>query len=256
MESFRHRVGTIEWYCESRGSGPEIVLIPSGEGDCGSFEKVAESLSAGFTVLTFDMPGFSRSSEPENFDNYSTKQAGNEVAALIQSLGIDRATLYGCSSGGQIALCLAVDYPDLVRAVAVHEVPLAPSPMLSRLTALDDEGVVRECKEIFKIQMNENSNAWDALGASYHKRLEQNYVTWVRRYVGQQNLLRTFTPVELQRRPITWTIGGLTPAIAFFDNIVLAMSAGIKISPLMCRHFPQVSIPGVLAEHIRKVASV
>jgi len=33
--------------------------------------------------------------------------------------------------------------------------------------------------------MNENADAWDALGEAFHKRLERNYVTWVRRYVGQ-----------------------------------------------------------------------
>jgi pimeloyl-ACP methyl ester carboxylesterase len=255
MKSYRHQVGSIEWYCEARGQGPQIVLIPSGEGDCGSFARVAESLSSDFTVLTFDMPGFSRSSEPENFARYSMAQAANEIAALIRSLEIGPAMFYGCSSGGQVALCLTVDHPDLVRSVAVHEVPLGPSPMILALAALDDNEVVRQCKDMFRNQMNENGAAWDDLGAPYHKRLERNYVTWIRRYVGQSNVLRTFTAAELQRRPISWTIGGLTPAVAFFDNIVVAHSAGIKIGLLMCRHFPQVSIPDALTEHIRKVAS-
>lgn len=255
MKSFRHRVGSIEWYCESRGSGPLIVLIPSGEGDCGSFDAVAQSLSSDFTVLTFDMPGFSRSSEPENFENYSMTQAAGEVATLIRSLEVGPATFYGCSSGGQVALCLAVDHADLVRAAAVHEVPLALRPMVSQLAALDDAAVVRQCKDIFRNRMNENGEAWDALGTAYHKRLERNYVTWVRRYVGQSKLLRAFTVDELRRRPISWTIGGLTPAAAFFDNVVLALSASLQIGVLMCQHFPQVSIPGLLAEHIRKVAS-
>jgi hypothetical protein len=26
--------------------------------------------------------------------------------------------------------------------------------------------------------MNENADAWDALGEAFHKRLERNYVTW------------------------------------------------------------------------------
>ena len=255
MKSFRHHVGSIEWYCESRGNGPLIVLIPSGEGDCGSFDAVAQSLSSDFTVLTFDMPGFSRSSEPENFGNYSMTQAAGEVAALIRSLKAGPATFYGCSSGGQVALCLAVDHADLVRAAAVHEVPLAVSPMVSRLAALDDDAVVRQCKDIFRNRMNENGEAWDALGTAYHRRLERNYVTWVRRYVGQSKLLRTFTVEELRQRPVSWTIGGLTPAATFFNNVVVAVSAGLQIGVLMCQHFPQVSIPGLLAEHIRKVAS-
>jgi pimeloyl-ACP methyl ester carboxylesterase len=254
MTGHRRQVDSITWYYESSGLGPTVVLIPSGEGDSGSFEKVAALLSGEFTVLTFDMPGFSRSSDPPDFANYSMSRAASEVAALVRSLGLGPATFYGCSSGGQVALCLAAEHSDLVRNVAVHEVPLSPRQALSRLPTLGDDEIRRACQELFRNQMNENVDAWDALGEAFHKRLERNYVTWVRRYVGQHRLLRTFTPEDLRRRPVTWTIGGLTPAFVFFDNVVTAHAAGIPIRPLMCKHFPQVSIPDVLADHIGTVA--
>lgn len=47
----------INWYYERQGSGPHLILIPSGEGDCGNFAKTATLLAASFTVTTFDMPG-------------------------------------------------------------------------------------------------------------------------------------------------------------------------------------------------------
>jgi pimeloyl-ACP methyl ester carboxylesterase len=251
---FHHRVDFIDWYCELRGEGPTVVLIPSGEGDCASFEKVAASLSRQFTVLTFDMPGFSRSSDPTDFANYSMGRAADEVAGLVQALGLGPATFYGCSSGGQVALTLAAEHPDLVRNVVVHEVPLSVRGPLGRLTTLDDDEIVHACQDLFRNQMNESADAWDALGEAYHKRLQRNYVTWVRRYVGQHRLFRPFAPEELRRRPVTWTIGGLTPAAAFFDNVLTAQAAGIPIGLLMCKHFPQVSIPDALADHISKIA--
>jgi len=247
------QVDSIKWYYELRGRGPAVVLIPSGEGDCGSFEKAAVALSGEFTVLTFDMPGFSRSSDPPDFANYSMAQAASEVAALVRSLGLGLATFYGCSSGGQVALSLAADHPSLVRRVIVHEVPLAPGTQ-SALTKLTDAEVLRTCRELFRNDLNENAAAWDALGEAFHKRLERNYVTWVRRYVGGPRILRSFTTDELRRRPVTWTIGGLTPAARFFSNVVTAHAAGIQIGLLMCRHFPQVSIPDALVEHISKGA--
>jgi pimeloyl-ACP methyl ester carboxylesterase len=76
-------------------------------------------------VLTFDMPGFSRSSDPPDFANYSMGRAAHEVAGLVRALGLGPATFYGCSSGGQVALCLTAEHSDLVRNVAVHEVPLS-----------------------------------------------------------------------------------------------------------------------------------
>src|SRR5215813_727349 len=216
---FHHRVDSINWYCELRGRGPTVVLIPSGEGDCGSFEKVATMLAAEFTVLTFDMPGFSRSSDPPNFAEYSLSQAASEVAALVQSLGLGPATFYGCSSGGVIAFCLAADHSDLVRKVVVHEVPLSPvNEELAQLTTLEDDAIIRVCQDLFRNQMNENAEAWDALGEAFHRRLERNYVTWVHHYVDKNRYLRTFTPEELRRRSSrSRDGGGLTPVEMFFD---------------------------------------
>ena len=250
----RRRVNSIDWYYDLRGQGPPVVLIPSGEGDCDSFDRVASALAPDFTVLTFDMPGFSRSGDPPDFDRYSMTQAAGEVSALVRALGLGQATFYGCSSGGQVALSLAVDYPDLVRKVAVHEVPLSIRESIRQMATLPDAEIAHICRDFFRNQMNENAEAWEALGQEFHQRLDRNYVTWVRRYVGAESLLRTFTPDDLRGRPVTWTIGGLTPAAAFFDNVVLAHAAGLPIGLLMCRHFPQVSIPDALAEHIRNVA--
>src|SRR5262249_30648640 len=115
---------------------------------------------------------------------------------------------------------------------------------------------VGACKDLFRNQMNENGAAWDALGDAFHKRLERNYVTWVRRYVAGSRPPHTLASEDLRRRPVTWTIGGLTPAPAFVGNVVAAHAAGIQVGLLMCKHFPQVSIPKVLADHIANVARV
>jgi len=115
------------------------------------------------------------------------------------------------------------------------------------------EGAKTNAKISFVNQLNEDAAVWDALGDAFHRRSERNYVAWVRRYFGP-SVLRTFTEMELHRRPVTWTIGGLTPAASFCNNVEMAHHADIRIALLTCRHFPQVSIPGELAAHIREVA--
>lgn len=252
----RRQVDSISWYYELRGRGPTIVLIPSGEGDCGSFEKVAVALSREFAVLTFDMPGFSRSSDPPEFASYSMSRAAREVAGLVRALGVGPATFFGCSSGGRVALWLATDHSDVVRRVAVHEVAgigqTESTNGREALTTASDEEIVRACKDRFRNQLNEDGPAWDALGEAFHERLERNYVTWVHRYVGR--LGRPPTPDELRGRPVTWTLGALTPVGKDFGNIELAHAAGLRVSLLPCKHFPQVSIPNALVDHIKKVA--
>jgi pimeloyl-ACP methyl ester carboxylesterase len=259
--AFQRQVGAINWYCELQGRGAPVVLIPSGEGDCGSFAKVASLLATEFRVLTFDMPGFSRSSDPPNFESYSVSQAASEIAALLRALELHPATVYGCSSGGQFALRLASEHPDLVRRAVVHEVaPAAPVPASAESSpapALSptgtDEEIVLACKSIFRNGGNADPEAWDALGEEYHRRLERNYVTWVRRYFGLPDM-RMPTPEELHRRPVTWTVGALTNPAAFANNLAAAEAAGIEVGRLMSRHFPQVSIPAALAEHIGNAA--
>ena len=121
--------------------------------------------------------------------------------------------------------------------------------LLADLATFDDAAVVESCKFAFG-HVNDDLAAWEALGDEYHARLADNYVTWVRRYVAS-GLPPPHSPDDLAGKPITWTIGGLNPAGMFFDNVVLAVKSGCPISLLNCKHFPQVSAAGMLAEHIR-----
>ena len=242
----------IEWYCEQQGSGPHLILVPSGEGDCFAFSKIAGLLSTTFTVTTFDMPGFSRSTAPDSiWENFtSLRGLSRQIVGLMDVLSIEAAHVYGCSSGGIAVLGLVAEYPTRVLGAVVHEVPMGDIRDVDALGGLDDDAIRATCRTVFSTVMNEDKEAWEALGPEYHARLDKNYVTWVRRYVAGTEKF-TVREEELRRRPITWTIGGLNPARMFFENVPTAVKADIPISLLPCKHFPQVSIPDILAEHIK-----
>jgi pimeloyl-ACP methyl ester carboxylesterase len=124
VNAFRQHASGIDWYCEVRGNGPSVVLIPSGEGDCGNFGAVAEALADEFTVLTFDMPGFSRTVVPPDFGNVTATMLADQIAQLVKTLGMVPASFYGCSSGGLAVLSLASDHSQIVRNGIVHEAAL------------------------------------------------------------------------------------------------------------------------------------
>jgi pimeloyl-ACP methyl ester carboxylesterase len=250
VRRFEHETDGIDWYCEQRGEGPNVVLVPSGEGDCGSFEQVAERLASEFSVLTFDMPGFSRS-RVRSPEDISVVKLAVQIAGLVRSLGMRHATFYGCSSGGLAVLDLVIHHPDLVRTALVHEVAMAGAAApLADLAALDDDAVIESCKLAFGHVLNDDLAAWEALGNDYHARLAKNYVTWVRQYIAP-GLLPQHSPEDLAGKPITWTIGAMSPAGMFFDNVVLAVKSDCPIGLLPCKHFPQVNAPAMLAAHIR-----
>ncbi|QBR01661.1 alpha/beta fold hydrolase [Paraburkholderia pallida] len=247
--------GEIVWYVERRGNGPHVVLIPSGEGDCGSFDKVAENLASDFTVTTFDTPGFSRSVAGVNVD-VSMVSLGHQVANLLSALAIEDAVIYGCSSAGLAALDLVSVYPKFVRRAVVHEAALPGDDRdaeIVKLAAMDDSGIAATCASLFENMMNEDPAAWRAIGEHFHQRLARNYPTWIRRYVAGPKH-EPYDPGTLAGKPITWTIGGLFEVRLFFGNVQLAQRAGLDIGLLPCKHYPQVSIPGLLADHIRKAS--
>lgn len=238
----------ILWHTLRYGTGPDLILLPSGEGDTHTFAGILHPLARHFTLTTFDMPGFSRTTCPADAlaDISSSKLAG-QVIGLLDALDIRRpAAFFGCGSGGAVALALAAEFPERVSGVVVHEVPLLLSESdpsggggLASLKGLADADVVDACRDLFLRQRCEDEAKWEELPgdlAGYHKRQETNYVTWVRRYVG--NVERRFEREELRRRPVTWTVGGLTPAAMFwgmcFPSHFNSRGAGL-LTYWMCR---------------------
>ena len=50
VTSFRQEAAGIDFYVERRGSGPEIVLVPSGQGDSQTYDFLAAELASDFTL--------------------------------------------------------------------------------------------------------------------------------------------------------------------------------------------------------------
>jgi hypothetical protein len=171
----------------------------------------------------------------------------------MDELSIDSAHFYGCSSDGAAVLGLIADHPKRVLSSTVHEAPLGEFKEVETLAKLDDNAIRDACRGIFRTVVCEDKEAWEALGPKYHARLDKNYVTWVKRYAAGLEKI-SLSEKELRQRPVTWTIGALNPAGMFFDNVPTAVKAGIPISLLTSKHFPQVTIPEKLAEHIRESA--
>lgn len=243
----------IEWHVERQGNGPDLVLVPSGEGDCESFSKVAALLASSFAVTTFDLPGQSRTTAPEAaMQNITASKLADQILGLLDELCIDKATFWGCSAGALAALALAADHPDRVHSIIIHEAPLTMPDAMKPLKTMTDAEIVAVCQKMFPTVFCEDEEKWNALGSAYNQRLEKNYVTWVRCHV--RIIERSFSKDELTRRPVCWTIGGLTPAGMFYQDVVDGFNAGIQVGLLPSKHFPQVTIPDILAEHIKSAA--
>ena len=113
----------------AEGDGPPIVLLHAGVVDSRVWEPFVPLLTdAGYTTIRYDARGFGRSvTEDVEFSRV------DDLLAVLDAFGIERAALVGNSQGGQIALDLAVSRPDRVAAlvqlasgIGGLDVPMSP----------------------------------------------------------------------------------------------------------------------------------
>ncbi|KAI8634617.1 alpha/beta-hydrolase [Xylariaceae sp. FL1651] len=243
----------ITWYYEQEGSGPHIVLIPDGLGECQMFDKPMSLIAAsGFKVTTFDMPGMSRSSAapPETYENVTAQKLASYVMSIVDKLGIDVATFWGCSSGGSTVLALLAGYPERVRNGLAHEVPTYHIDNLNDLHNLGDEEIAKHLAGSTNEVSCGNAEAWTGLGDDVHTRLWKNYPRWARGYPRTLPESSPTSREDILKRPLYWTVGASTPTSRFFDNIVTAAKAGVSVGCLPGMHFPYVSDPEAFAKHV------
>ena len=115
----RQAVNGTTLYVELRGAGPAMLLIPGGAEDAEGWRPVAERL-AGHTVVTYDRRGTLRSGR-EGWPGGGSAQHADDAAALLGSLGLRDVVVFGGSSGGIVAVQLALRHPALVRRALVYE---------------------------------------------------------------------------------------------------------------------------------------
>ncbi len=100
-----------------RGTGPVVVLVHGLGGNLRNFYGLVDKLAAGCRVVAVDRPGSGYSTVPGEHPTLSAQAA--IIARFLHRLGLDRPLLVGHSLGGALALALALDHPDCVRALVL-----------------------------------------------------------------------------------------------------------------------------------------
>jgi pimeloyl-ACP methyl ester carboxylesterase len=104
------------------GQGPAVVML-HGFGDTGDmWAPLAAALVASRTVVVPDLRGMGLSSHPER--GYHKKTQGQDVARLLDRLGIDKADLVTHDIGNMVGYAFAAQYPTRVTRWVVMDAPL------------------------------------------------------------------------------------------------------------------------------------
>lgn len=254
---FTINVNDVNFYCEMRGRGPVLVLVPDGCNDCQPFDEVSKFLADEFTTLTFDMRGSVRSTALGKPAPVTPKILAGDVAGIIKRLELSPASIYGCSSGGQAVLSVGKYYPEVARNLLVHEAALmndGPIPKTGFEFFKNVFAYARYCNGFIptEIPMVCSYEKWRALGEDFLERIRKNTVFWKKYYLGTSDF-DTYSAEDLAGMPpLDFSVGAWTPAWLVYANIETAKRANKPVTWLPCSHYPQVVCPGELADYIRK----
>ena len=102
----------------SEGSGLLVILLPSLGRDVLEFDPLAERIAAArFRVVRPQPRGFGKSVGP--MEGLTLHDFAKDIAAVIERDGSGRAIMAGHAYGHFVAKMTAVDFPHLVRGVAL-----------------------------------------------------------------------------------------------------------------------------------------
>ena len=104
------------------GHGPAIVML-HGFGDGGDmWAPLAAEMAKDHTVVVPDLRGMGLSSHPAG--GYDKKTQANDVAAVLDKLGIRRADLVTHDIGNMVGYAFAAQFPDRVTRWVAMDAPL------------------------------------------------------------------------------------------------------------------------------------
>ncbi|MBA4803381.1 MAG: alpha/beta hydrolase [Brevundimonas sp.] len=129
---------------QTRGRGPDLILIPGLASTAAVWSRTAERLAGRRRLHLVSVRGFGELEAQANAAGALTSAVAAELRRYIVDQALDRPAVIGHSMGGQLALRLAADAPGRVsRVMAVDSSPFFPALISPEATLGDVEPIAR-----------------------------------------------------------------------------------------------------------------
>lgn len=90
----------VSLYYEESGTGTPIVFVHEFAGDLRTWEPQVRHFSRRYRCIAYNARGYPPSDVPADVDRYSQQRARDDILAVLDALGIERAHVVGNSMGG------------------------------------------------------------------------------------------------------------------------------------------------------------
>ena len=116
-------------YYEASGAGEPVVLIHGFSLDRRMWEPQIAPLEKRFRVIRYDLRGHGKSAAPD-----APYAPVEDLASVLDALGLKRATLVGLSAGAELATDFAIAHPDRVTRLVLAAPGLGGYKLTTPLT--------------------------------------------------------------------------------------------------------------------------
>lgn len=109
----------VRLYYEEAGAGAPVVFVHEFAGDYRSYEPQLRHFARRYRCIAYNARGYPPSDVPEDGEAYSQDRARDDIRAVLDGLGINRAHVVGISMGGFAVLHFGFTYPDRARSLVI-----------------------------------------------------------------------------------------------------------------------------------------
>ena len=124
-------VNGLNLYFETHGAGRPLILLHGGLGSGEMFGPTLPKLAEQHQVITPDLQGHGRTADIDR--PLDVRLMADDIAALIDHLGLERPDVVGYSMGGGVALHTAAKYPAKVRRLVAASANIRPDAIYAEM---------------------------------------------------------------------------------------------------------------------------
>ena len=202
---------------EEQGDGTPVVFIHGCCTDYRAWDAQRQAIASQYRFIGLNLRYHGTAPWPDDGSKYSVKTHVDDVTAFIRGLNAGPVDLVGWSSSGPIVLLVAIEHPELLRTLAIHEP--AAATVVTDPARLKTAG---EDRQAMLAPVIAAAKGGDAAGAAH------------------------LVPIAVNHQPDFWDTAAPDIRSMFADNartIPLVFLTAPPPPPLTCDQLGQIKVP-------------
>ena len=116
-KNFFNKRGFNQHYLDWEGKNDPIILLHPKRSNCHHWDHMVDCLKLENRVFAPDYRGHGLSDYPEN--GYSVPDLSLDIITFLKAHNIKKSYIVGCATGGNIAIWIAANFPEIVNGIGI-----------------------------------------------------------------------------------------------------------------------------------------